>query len=402
MNIYKKKIISLSFIVSMIFCSVTIEANGGNTKKSIFSSSFVKKTALLLGTAGFFGLMAYCCNCFYKKSRGLFSTRSILLPKEKREAISRELLLACKNGDLKQTRTIMEKHNIKRRTDSLARENKIECYRSNIFITEIMDEKNRSALYLACKSGNLELIMLLAGEIDSLGIGKGGEKGPVKEFDSKKTIFEVACECDNPEIFKFLVNTFLKNVNKEDPGRLFCGTPLHIACRYGKLELVKWLVEKKGANIHVKIGGEGSTPIYIASQKGYLEIVKYLVSRDSDPKKIVKRDLSSVHVACKNGHSEMVKYFVEEIKIPVNFANYRGKTLVHFAAGSDNLELFKFLAKKDRTLINKSSTIIWYENRGKLDERIRKKYAQKETPLAIAKKKGRTEIAEWILKKIEQ
>jgi len=396
MGLIKNKIISLLLVGSMVTSCTTMDANA--------RSSFFKKTALVLGTIGFFGLAVYCCGWFYKKSRGFFSTKSLFLSSEKRKAISRALLLACENGNIEEARDILEKNNIKRRLDSLAKESNIECYKPNIFITELMDEKNRSALYLACKSGNLKLVRLLAKEIDRLGIGKGGEG--IDELESKKSILEVACECDNPEIFKFLVNTFVKNVNQEDREKVFSGAPLHVACRFGKLELVKWLIEEKGANIHVGIKLEGSTPIYIASQKGYVEIVEYLVSKGADPKEIVKGGdwASSVHIACKNGHFETVRYFVEKLEVPVNLTNSCGKTLVHFAAESYNLELFKFLVKKDETLINKSYATIWYENQGKtINDRVRKRIEKKsKTPLDIAQKNGRREIAEWISKKIEK
>ena len=54
-------------------------------------------------------------------------------------------------------------------------------------------------------------------------------------------------------------------------------TPLHIACRYGHLDIAKLLV-KKGANIEAMITHNQATPLNIACSFGHLPIVEFLVT----------------------------------------------------------------------------------------------------------------------------
>ena len=51
-------------------------------------------------------------------------------------------------------------------------------------------------------------------------------------------------------------------------------TPLHIFACNGKLEIVKFLVEK-GFDINPR-SNSGSSPLHLAVYNGYIEVIKYL------------------------------------------------------------------------------------------------------------------------------
>src|ERR1700722_11763133 len=56
-------------------------------------------------------------------------------------------------------------------------------------------------------------------------------------------------------------------------------SPLHLACRYGHLKVVQFLVES-GAKLDEKNGPLESTALHIASFGGYTEIVEMLSEKD--------------------------------------------------------------------------------------------------------------------------
>lgn len=54
-------------------------------------------------------------------------------------------------------------------------------------------------------------------------------------------------------------------------------TPLHLAVKYGRLEVAKFLIEKR-ANVDNK-GNGGHTPLHYAVLNGHLEVAKLLIER---------------------------------------------------------------------------------------------------------------------------
>ena len=67
--------------------------------------------------------------------------------------------------------------------------------------------------------------------------------------------------------------------NKADPNRkekANGGTPLHVACFQGQIEIAKMLI-KAGAKLNLR-DKEGFTPLFQAKDQGHPELVKYLKS----------------------------------------------------------------------------------------------------------------------------
>ena len=80
---------------------------------------------------------------------------------------------------------------------------------------------------------------------------------------------------------------------------------LQLACREGRLSVVKYLVEQ-GADVHTL---DDYTPIILANQRGHLSVVKYLIEQGID---IHTENDQSLIVASKWGHLAIVKYLVEQ------------------------------------------------------------------------------------------
>ncbi|VDK40693.1 unnamed protein product [Taenia asiatica] len=95
-------------------------------------------------------------------------------------------------------------------------------------------------------------------------------------------------------------------------------TVLISACRNGKLDIVKYLVDECGADMEqvgtVHFDGEaveGVTPLWCAAAANYLEIVRFLVDRGADVNRTTITNSTALRAACFDGHEEVVRYLVE-------------------------------------------------------------------------------------------
>jgi hypothetical protein len=94
--------------------------------------------------------------------------------------------------------------------------------------------------------------------------------------------------------------------------RFYKRTPLHVASEYGKVEIVKYLIEQCHANVEEK-DNYGWTPLHIASARGKIKVVKYLIEQchanveenDNDGK-------TPLHIASAYDKIEVVKYLIEQ------------------------------------------------------------------------------------------
>jgi ankyrin repeat protein len=76
-------------------------------------------------------------------------------------------------------------------------------------------------------------------------------------------------------------------------------TPLHMACKNGSLDIVKYLVEKAQINRNESKDGERGklTPLAFAVAKGNFEIAQYLINK--------KAQITShvFYLSCKHGNA---------------------------------------------------------------------------------------------------
>ena len=86
--------------------------------------------------------------------------------------------------------------------------------------------------------------------------------------------FYGACRNGDLEEVKNILKNNRININyhKKDDRNW---TPLRVSCNYGRLEVVKFLVEK-GADIEIK-DLDGNTPLILASSNNRSQIFKFLV-----------------------------------------------------------------------------------------------------------------------------
>lgn len=59
-------------------------------------------------------------------------------------------------------------------------------------------------------------------------------------------------------------------------------TPLHVACHFGQLNMVRFITARQGVKINAATAS-GYTPLHQAAQQGHSTIVSHLLDKGADP-----------------------------------------------------------------------------------------------------------------------
>ena len=158
-------------------------------------------------------------------------------------------------------------------------------------------------------------------------------------------------------------------------------TPLHIACRYGHLSIVKYLVTSCKCNPESK-DGENRSPLHAATACGHEDIVKFLMgnfncdplcrdSKGQTPLYLaatlehtnVTMYMSSVlgctplHVACEKGDRQEVSRLLSDDPEMVNERDKYGKTPLHYACITEISIIEIFYTNKSKVITRKEPTV---------------------------------------------
>jgi len=190
-------------------------------------------------------------------------------------------------------------------------------------------------------------------------------------------------------------------------------TPLIMACEFGPLEVVKFLVDEKKADVKIANGLTGDTPLFVASEKGLLEVVKFLVTdkkADVNAAKAVSL-VTPLHLSLKNPDPKVFEFFL------ANGANSAAKNSdgwipLHTACSENRLDAVKTLVAKDKGLVNvlnndKETPLFQACQSGSKDivqllidngANVKQKSFNQSTPLHKACLVGAYDVAEALLK----
>jgi len=105
-------------------------------------------------------------------------------------------------------------------------------------------------------------------------------------------------------------------------------SPLHLAARYGHLEIVKILLQA-GAKLDI-LDKFGWSPLHKAAYREHLEIVKILLQAGADPDIQNNHGWSTLYRAAYHGQLEIVKILIEA-GVDINLKNEDGETAWDYA-----------------------------------------------------------------------
>ena len=240
---------------------------------------------------------------------------------------------------------------------------------------KVENANGSTPLYLACKSGNLELVKYLIlkkncdpNKPNALGLvplhnaALGGHIGIARYLIEEKhctvtsrdnngnTPLHLACQSGILPIVKYFIET-----QNCDP---VCVTndrytqPLHLACQNGHMEVAKYLIEEKHCD-PASWSGEGFQSVHLACKSGELALVKYLVENQSckpDCMNVSYKHIwwTPLHLACENGHLIVAIYLIEVKKCDPMYKDSDGVTPLHLACRNGHLDLVKYLIEKQK------------------------------------------------------
>ncbi len=134
------------------------------------------------------------------------------------------------------------------------------------------------------------------------------------QSDDRSTPLHVASRFGNLDIVKLLRDTLGCDPNCTNGRDMSC---LHLGAKYGHLHVVRYLIEETGSD-HTLIDDNGRCPSYLAAGGGHLNVLKYMIEeRGSDPHFKRKKgkwrtpSRSLVHAATEGGHLPVIRYLID-------------------------------------------------------------------------------------------
>ena len=184
------------------------------------------------------------------------------------------------------------------------------------------------------------------GDLKAVKTGVKANRGVVNMRNEKGyTALYVACRWGQLETVKYLISAGSDKELRDEQGI----TPVFLASGMGHLEIVRILLSQ-GADKD-KVDNRGATPLFIASQEGYLEIVRILLSEGDDKDKACHNETTPLFIASQQGHLEIVRLLLS-VGADKDKANHNETTPLYVASQKGHLEIVQLLlsvgADKDK------------------------------------------------------
>ena len=266
---------------------------------------------------------------------------------------------------------------------------------------DVMDKDNdgETVLYKACKRWGQELVKYLVENYPEL-LTIRDEEG--------QSPFLVTGVSGSVELVKYLISKQCDVLDKDSDG----WTVLHKACKYGKLELVKYLVENYPELLTIR-DKEGQSSFLVAGQSGSVELVEYLISKGCDALDKDNNGLTVLHYACQKGNTEVVQYLVENSGELLTMRHEDGQSPFLVAGFSGSVELVKYLISRGCDVMDKDNdgwTVLHYacqEGEQELVQYLVENYPilltmrdkEGQSPFLVVGISGSVELVEYLISK---
>ena len=194
-------------------------------------------------------------------------------------------------------------------------------------------EASAPALYYACQYGDLDSVI-------SLVIDQHVNIHSARITPSGDTALHIACIYGYLNIVSFLLNQILCDSNCKNFGG---DIPLHIACRHGQLDIIKELV----GHCNIKCQNfSGDTPLHVACNLRRMDIVGFLNEW------CIQHDVGSspLHIACRLGQQDIVQFLVCEHPFTIEHQDESGDTPLHIACRNGHMGIVRLLVANCKSL----------------------------------------------------
>ncbi|XP_067664250.1 putative ankyrin repeat protein RF_0381 [Haliotis asinina] len=142
-------------------------------------------------------------------------------------------------------------------------------------------------------------------------------------------------------------------------------TILHIACETENLNIVKYILNENIVDINSR-DDDDMTPLMTAALWGHADVFCVLVGKGADLLLVTDDKRTMLHFACSGGSITIVKHVLSHTRVDINSRDHEGTTPVINAASYGHKDVFDLLVRKgaDLTLKNDSDTILCAASRG--------------------------------------
>jgi len=174
------------------------------------------------------------------------------------------------------------------------------------------------------------------------------------EPEEGDTPLGVACRFGHVEVAKWLVTHGANPTATNHAGE----GPLHDACLHGSVAMIEWLLtlpEVGGASgsetatsSDVPINqptAQGMTPIAFAALQGHTDAVRALAAKGADVSVVDAEGHTLIHLACSKGHVATATS-LRELGVPVAARDAAGRTAMHLACGEGQLAAARWLREE--------------------------------------------------------
>lgn len=101
-------------------------------------------------------------------------------------------------------------------------------------------------------------------------------------------------------------------------------SPIHIACRYRSLDIIKLLVNK-GVNLESSNNNK-TKPLHLVCRYGTLEMIKLLIKRQVDLNSPTNEGWAPIHIVCHYGMCNTIIYMLNKnVDLDIRIKRYNGK-----------------------------------------------------------------------------
>ncbi|XP_059487008.1 serine/threonine-protein phosphatase 6 regulatory ankyrin repeat subunit A-like [Neocloeon triangulifer] len=225
-------------------------------------------------------------------------------------------------------------------------------------------------LHYAVKSGNLETIRLalklkcliseqtLAGST-ALHLAAAFAGEDICEFLIKNGIdhkavnrngmnaMHVACRKGNLECLKYLLGQAkLFNLNKKTPQK---ETALHLATKSGNLSVIKFLMSFSGVSCNAP-DLKGCTPFLLAASSADVEVIRFFIEHGADLASTTSEGRNALHLACQEGKVENVDFLLSTGQFDLAKKDLEGYQAIHIATIEEHCNVIDLLLEKGADL----------------------------------------------------
>ena len=181
---------------------------------------------------------------------------------------------------------------------------------------------------------------------------------------NQRTPLHYACRFGRVDVVKHLITNLKYRIEGKDGNGY---TSLHTAAQFGQLRTMKYLLGMLLADISLKVNTKlahslmlqyqqklsqdhvdihGNSLLHVASVYGKLEVVKFLVAEIGCDLYATNRDgMSCLHIAAQHGHLFLVKYLLEEVGSDLTLVDTQGRSAIYLAAEGGHINILKYLLK---------------------------------------------------------